>query len=389
MAVTVAVTGKQAGPGELAPAAAPVLAYLAAAYAVVNFGLPGVAPSSLNLYLVQPAIWSGLAFLCLSQRPGLARLPGSWMVTLGLLAGAFQVAVYALAGFVYGFGYSTYAHGPATVMLNLVYLGSMLWGLECARAYLLAGWSARPGVAFVAVAALLATVALPAARWQAALSGGQAAFEASGSSLLPAASESCLATLLALAGGPWAAFAYRMTAAAAEWTSPVLPSLGWMLGALVGTLAPAAGFLALRSLMSPPRERGDTTAIPGWMLALGVMIVAVIWLNTGLLGVRPALISGVSMEPKLTLGDIVVTRQVDAATLSAGDIIRFRSGEVPVLHRIIEVKRGPEGLAFVTKGDNNNLADGLVAAASVEGKVVLVIPAVGIIPVKVKSWLAR
>ena len=402
MAVTVAFAGSDGR--RIERRAAPVLAYLALAYLAANFGLPRLLPSNLNVYVAQPAVWLGLGALCLNLRPDLWLRPptrvaqgaAGWvwrpraMVLAGIAAGAFQVACFVLAGVIYGFGYSTYALGPIAVALNLAYLSCLIWGLEMARAFLLSESPERPGVAFVTVISLFAFVAVPSARWQIAGAGGSTAFEVAGQSILPAAGESFLATCLSLAGGPWAAIAYRATIAFSEWTAPVLPDLSPMLTALVGTLAPAGAFFALRSLGDKTDEADAwSKPVPGWLLALGAAFVAVIWLNTGLLGVRPALISGVSMEPELVLGDIVVTRGVAPESLRAGDVIRYRSGDVPVLHRIIEIKRGPEGLVFITQGDNNNVADAPVPTALVEGRVVLVIPKLGIIPIKLRSWLAR
>ena len=116
-------------------------------------------------------------------------------------------------------------------------------------------------------------------------------------------------------------------------------------------------------------------------------MVGVIWLNTGLLGVRPALVSGVSMEPNLGLGDIVLTRPVDPASLRAGDVIRFRSADISIVHRIVAVKATPAGLLFQTQGDNNNFADPPVPAADIEGKVMLRLPKLGLLPIALRTWL--
>ncbi len=361
------------------------------AYVAATFVLPRLLPSSANIYVVQPLIWLGLGLLCLDLMPDLRRFPSKAVLAVAAGCGAFQVALYALAGLVWGFGYSTYSHAPVTLALNLVYLGSLLWGMENARAFLLRRLEGSPSLAFFAVAGLFSFLSLPFARWQTLGDGGRAAFEGAGGAGLPAVAESCLSTLLCALGGPWASFAYRAVTATSEWAAPVLPKLGWELTALVGTLAPAAAFLAARSLLAEREDAGANQRfkVPAWLIAFGVTIVAVIWLNTGLLGIRPALVSGVSMEPNLVLGDIVVTRTVAPESLRKGDVVRFRSGQVPVLHRIIEIKRTPQGLVFTTQGDNNNLPDAPISTASLEGKVILVVPKVGIVPIKLKTWLSR
>jgi signal peptidase I len=380
--------GRRPSPGSLQ-----VVAYLGLAVLVTNLALPLAVSGGLNLYVAQPAIWLGLGALCVRLQGRAAPLPARGLLVLSVLAGLVEIGGSAAAGLVYGFGYSTYARGPLPIAENLFYLGSFLFGVESARAYLVGRWQGRGWPAFLGIAVLFAAVAVPLARWEMFAASADARFAVSGRYFLPAVADSFLATALAAAGGPWASIAYRGVVLAAEWLSPFLPQLTWTEAALVGVLGPGAALLGLRSaLAGEPAEtdRAEKRRVPAWLVTFSAIIVAAIWLNTGLLGVRPALVSGVSMEPNLVLGDIVVTRSVPVETLKAGDIVRYQSGAVPVLHRIIEVRRGPDGQrVFITQGDNNNFGDAPVPASAVSGKVILTIPKLGRIPIAVKSWLSR
>jgi signal peptidase I len=368
-----------------------VLAYLGASFFAVNFGLPGLLSGGLNLYLAQPAIWLGLGFLCVRHQEGGPGLPAARLVSLALLAGAFCASLPFLAGVLYGFGYSTYAREPLHILQNLFYLGTMLWGLESARAYLLRNGGSSPAAGFLTVTLLFALVSLPFAIWEVAAAGPNRAFEVTGERLLPEIGESAVATMLAVAGGPWLAIAFRAAPLTVEWMSPVLPDLEWTIAGAAGILGSAGAYLGLRDVAGHDEtaSAAERRAVPGWLMALTAVVAAVIWLNTGLLGVRPALVSGISMEPNLVVGDIVVTREVPPSSLAVGDIVRFTSGSVPILHRVIKIDRGRDGMVLTTKGDNNNVADAPVEASRVEGKVVLTIPRAGLIPVKLKTWLSR
>ena len=55
----------------------------------------------------------------------------------------------------------------------------------------------------------------------------------------------------------------------------------------------------------------------------------------------------------------------------------------------VEVRSGAEGSTFITRGDNNNYLDAPVPESSVEGRVVLVVPKLGLLPIAVKNWLAE
>lgn len=79
-----------------------------------------------------------------------------------------------------------------------------------------------------------------------------------------------------------------------------------------------------------------------------------------------------SMEPALSVGDLIVTRAQD--DYAVGDVITFGSGGGTTTHRIIEVTEG----GYVTRGDANNAEDlDLVKPDEVVGGVVLRVPLLG------------
>jgi len=96
-----------------------------------------------------------------------------------------------------------------------------------------------------------------------------------------------------------------------------------------------------------------------------------------------------SMEPRLKLGSVVVTRPVEAEEIKAGDIITFYSplNERLVSHRVVAAEHG-SGWHFQTKGDANEDADPFVVPAeSVVGKVCLHLPYFGYVSQFVKTPL--
>lgn len=88
-------------------------------------------------------------------------------------------------------------------------------------------------------------------------------------------------------------------------------------------------------------------------------------------------VSGGSMEPTITANDIVVVMPVTTQP-EVGDIITFRypsesDQEVIFVHRVIEVVEG----GYITKGDANIVADGIVAPEAVTGIMIFKIPLLG------------
>lgn len=92
------------------------------------------------------------------------------------------------------------------------------------------------------------------------------------------------------------------------------------------------------------------------------------------LGIASAVVVSGSMEPEISVGDVVIVKEQD--DYFVGDVIMFynaASGDYTT-HRIIEKTEG----LFRTRGDNNDSADvGFVSKENIVGKVVLTVPFVG------------
>ena len=86
-----------------------------------------------------------------------------------------------------------------------------------------------------------------------------------------------------------------------------------------------------------------------------------------------------SMEPKLGIGSVVVTRPIPSQDIKTGDVITFRSplnGQL-VSHRVIAIIDG-NPVIFRTKGDANQTADPFtVPASNLVGKISFHIPYLG------------
>jgi signal peptidase len=86
-----------------------------------------------------------------------------------------------------------------------------------------------------------------------------------------------------------------------------------------------------------------------------------------------------SMEPAIQTGSIVAIKPADSYKI--GDVVTYGvigKDNIPVTHRIQDIKVVSGQTLFVTKGDANESADGnAVAEKSVRGKVFLTLPYVG------------
>jgi signal transduction histidine kinase len=215
---------------------------------LTTFVTPQLPRPDLSLYLVQPLLWLALGAVALASGPGDLTRPDRWMVSVAALVGLFQVALFLVAGMLSGFGLSPYSHGLLPVALNLVFVFSRLFGLEMARWRLVRPFmrsSSAGGMVLVWLGLALASVPLSGLSQ---LGDPASAFRITGRMLLPAASESLLATYLAVVSGPAAAIAYRGALAGFEWLFPLLPNPIWPITAFLGTVSPLLGLLVVRDL---------------------------------------------------------------------------------------------------------------------------------------------
>jgi signal peptidase len=89
-------------------------------------------------------------------------------------------------------------------------------------------------------------------------------------------------------------------------------------------------------------------------------------------GVGASVVLSGSMEPTLSVNDLVIVRA--AESYAEGDVVVYQSGSSLVIHRIVRV----EDEYVVTKGDANNTEDDPVSLSAVKGRMAFAIPFLGL-----------
>lgn len=130
--------------------------------------------------------------------------------------------------------------------------------------------------------------------------------------------------------------------------------LGHVGKAIQGALALSLALLLLCNLYLIFMERIDGTEFPT------------------ILGYSTAVVASGSMEPALSVDDLVLNHAQNS--YAAGDIITFRSGDSLTTHRIADITEA----GYITRGDANNAVDpDVVPPDAVVGRVVGKIPHIG------------
>lgn len=101
-----------------------------------------------------------------------------------------------------------------------------------------------------------------------------------------------------------------------------------------------------------------------------------------LAGFTPLSVMSDSMSPTFNAGDLIIIRKCTPATLEEGDIITFHAiinNEFALnTHRIAEIQNQNGARSYVTKGDNNVIADThIIADGDIVGKYVGRLPYFG------------
>ncbi|HEY5320315.1 MAG TPA: signal peptidase I, partial [Galbitalea sp.] len=136
---------------------------------------------------------------------------------------------------------------------------------------------------------------------------------------------------------------------------------------------------------------GLSIGLFGLVLLLALVTIAV----PKIAGATPLTILTISMEPKLPPGTLIVVRSEPLKNIRIGDVMTYqiRSGDPAVIsHRVVAINHSSTGtLTFVTKGDNNSVADPVVIEKQVRGVVWYSVPYIGWVSSAVngsqRSWI--
>ncbi len=112
---------------------------------------------------------------------------------------------------------------------------------------------------------------------------------------------------------------------------------------------------------------------------LCLLLLVFVFLLPALLGWSFSTVEGGSMEPELSLGEVIAIQPVEPEEIKPGDIVSFKfPDKVPITHRVVEVIDLEGQLSFQTKGDANEEPDPYtITSGNLIGQVKFQVPYVG------------
>lgn len=337
-------------------------------------------------YVLKPALWLEIAFFVWS----LPRIHHKsklrynnflrwWALNFAII----YIGVYAVAGFIDGFGRSPYSHSTKGILLNILMVGTATIGRELVRGYAVNSLTKEENyIVFIFVALFMAVTNISLISFLNFKSIKDVVIFAA-QTFAPEFGKSLFATYLAFLGGPAPSMIYVGVIDAFNWFSPILPDLKWITSAVVGILCPVFSFISLQNMYIKESKQvklrnNEEENLAGWMATI-VLSIGITWFSIGVFPIFPSVVATGSMEPLIKPGDVIlVNKNIDRTKLKRGDIIQFKRDNILISHRIIEELEVDGGRAYRTKGDNNSVADSeLVKPNDIKGVIVKVVPKIG------------
>lgn len=359
-------------------------------YIIDNSSAKTLVDSRVYNNLIKPFLWIGLACMAWSfpvVRPK-GRLKHKNFLNLWALNFAvIYIILSVMAGLIDGFGKSPYSQTPKGIMMNIIYVGSVLIAGEMVRSILINNLTKEENyLVFTCVTLLMTVNSISFSRFM-ALKEPVDIVKFIAEYFAPEFSHNLLATYLVFLGGPLTSIIYLAAIQAFHWLSPILPNLKWITKALIGVLCPIFSLMAiqgmyLRASKQLKKHEKDDEDLLGWLIT-SIVSIAIIWFAVGVFPIYPSVIATGSMEPMIYPGDVILVEKITSMEeindLKVDDVIQFKRDNILISHRIVEIVHDENNLkCYRTKGDNNSAIDTeLIMPQQLKGKIVYVVPKVG------------
>ncbi|AUS95552.1 signal peptidase I [Clostridium thermosuccinogenes] len=356
-----------------------------------NTVLPVLLGSSIYINVFKPVFWLAMSIYIWKQ-PRI-RFKGklklySFILIWSAICGITYMSVYFAGGFMDGIGASPYSRKLTGILINVLSFGSVLLMMELVRNYIINRVKKKYVPLFFILVVLVFSlyrlnlkIMMSIETWQQAV---QYVAEFAGPEIMT----NILLTYMVYIGGAYPAIIYIALTTLPIWISPVLPNLRWITKAFIGIMMPTVFIITIHQVYrKQARElklRDQKREKPAAWIAVSIFSIALIWFAAGVFPIFPTIILTGSMEPTIYPGDVALMVKTNGKDLNIGDVIQYWTGDIFIVHRIISIdeKTG----RYQTKGDNNSAPDlRLVDAGQIRGKMVGVVPKIGMISVLFRS----
>lgn len=349
------------------------------------FGYKYFATTMINI--INPLFYIILFFICLllSNTNNTQRIKAKtnkYQIIFILIMS--YLIIYVLLGLLLGYVKSIYSHSFLGIIKNIwSYIIPVIF-IEIIRNILVRN-SSNSKINFVIISLLFTVIDIDLFNML-DLTNKADIFKITFSDILPAIAKNLSFTYITKTSGYITTLIYLLPQELTKIILPIYPDLDWYYTSILGILLPTIAFIMIKYIddkvesLKPKsrlkKERPIRTIIAITPLVIFSLFVA------GIFKYKPTSIMSNSMHPIYDRGDVIIIEKVNSKNiekLKKYDIIEYRLDNIIVAHRIIYIEKHNDGSKlYITKGDNNNVADKeKVKPEQIEGIVKTSIPKVG------------
>ena len=204
--------------------------------------------------------------------------------------------------------------------------------------------------------------------------------------VLPMFSLNVFLTYIVLVGGALTSITYMCIQVMYKFVSPILPIIPWFVEGFTSIVLYTMFIVLLVSdrIDFGKLGFGFNIRMLSWKEIVSILVYVftiAIMFSFIITSTRPFVVVSSSMEPTLSIGDVVIVKKLNEDDgLVIGDIIAFAVGNDIVVHRLIGKEVDANGnIAYITKGDALDHADPWrVYRDNILGKTMMVLPKIGL-----------
>lgn len=315
--------------------------------------------SIILLYLL---IYSKLRYIKSNSNPKLI----SYMIIIL----SMYVIFYFYLGFFLGFCKSPYSHNFFTLLRNIITIIFPVIGIEIFRGVIICQ---NKGNKFIAIfiTILLILVGIKYNTLINLFPNRKNLFIYICSEIIPFISCNLLCTYLSSNSTLIISLLYRIVSESVILLLPILPNINWFLKGAIYILYQVLIYVMYKYVFFTNlkiKSKGTNYLIDkiSYFITLSLSIALVLFM-IGAFKYEPIAILSNSMSPTFNRGDIVIYKKLSEKELNEiqeNEIIIYSYANQNISHRVIKKVKTPTSTLYITKGDNNNVADHAIIKTS-------------------------
>ena len=190
--------------------------------------------------------------------------------------------------------------------------------------------------------------------------------------ILPSITTNILLTFMSMKVGYKSNIIYRLLTEIPLYILPIFPNFGDYLEAVLRLSLPIVFYIWLYRYLEKKNSKKKVYAEKRRVFTLfrfnvGLLCVILVYFISGLFKYQALVIATGSMKPSIGIGDVVIVNKKDwekQNSIRPGEVLAYRKDNMVICHRIIQVVKSGQEVFYVTKGDNNEVADTLMVKRS-------------------------